>query len=432
MDKIENMDAAAAELAVHPNDLEIPDQLFMDDERLLEENANRRSHVEEGVSAEISVAGMSVKRKYTAIDPDVLYNAKRSLFDDELEPPTETTFYVEGDRIDLNDPSACTLQRMLFARIYNGLVNISKSKLNEDITDASLKHTLTQQLHRTRIRLNAIYKEGLKGQKLYLNISKAINFVLRGMEHLNSFNVLHTFSQLDPITCFLDEKTKTGLKVDRLELRKVNNSSSLVVELNYNLKFIYAGQIQSKTIQNQGEKYYIVPTSCMGNYLDELVSRLYDIIYDRTVQKIQWYMNKYPDDPAPTAPTDIFSEMDSSRNVYKTLKVAPAGQEEDRQIIDYLVQSVGREVDLKKVNLERMNVFVLTSAMYKKPNYLYAKGDDKCRLDSKILKDTDAVFLSSYVRARVMQDGTLSLQIFSRTCMYISDDPNFPPTIEGA
>ncbi|KAG8310843.1 hypothetical protein J6590_055920 [Homalodisca vitripennis] len=107
-----------------------------------------------------------------------------------------------------------------------------------------------------------------------------------------------------------------------MEVRQVNNAQSLSINLSVDVKFLFAGQFRTKAIPDQGERYYVAPTPCMGNYLDVAVTQLYDTVYDRTKEYIDEFFKRYPKDPVFT-PAGVFgdeSEAGTSKTDRATLK----------------------------------------------------------------------------------------------------------------
>lgn len=361
-----------------------------------------------------------------SVDAEELFRVRKRLFYDCLERPTKDVFFMEGERIDMNDPATCELQRALFARVYNSMSNFSKS----DIADKNL--TLQQNLRwSAALTTNRLRKLSDNAYRDYhLDVTSAVSYILRALEDIKHIRREEIVFQLVPMTCTIDQTVRERLRVNNLEVRQVNNSRSLSVNLNTDVKFLYAGTMRSKGTPDQGEKFYVAPTQCMGAYMHDAVSELYDLIYERTTEYIGNFYRRYPDgclDAFPTV-TNAFNETDT-RTVYGKQPVAQPAVANDRTTLNYLLRTVGRDVNLRKVDLDKIEVFVLTSAAKSKPKYLNAKTDRECRIECLPVADTEAVFLSSYTRARIMEDGSLYFQIYSRACVYLSDDQRFP---EGA
>lgn len=359
------------------------------------------------------------RKRKLSVNQDELSTARKRLFADDLGTRTCNIFYMEGEKIDMGDPTSCNSQRKLFARIYNAMLYFSQCMFDEK---NAIHRIMSLEAELTKKRLRKIKEEEYK--EFHMKIPKAIMYLLFALDDIKYFREENVIAQLVPVTCTIDEKIKERLDVNGLELRNVNNSVSLSVKLNLDVKLLYAGRFQVRTIQDQGEKYYVSPTACMGNYMNVVVNDLYDLIYDRTKEYITKFLQRHPDDPVNKKSADIYSEMDE-RNIYSS-KTAKCKDLENKKTLIYLLSSVGREVNLRRMDLDRSNVFVLTSAMKTKPKYLSAKSNLTFSVDSTPIVDAEAVFLSSYVRARIMEDGSLNFQIYSRTCMYMSDDPEFP------
>lgn len=366
----------------------------------------------------ITDAPRSKKRKLS-VSHDELLTARKRLFADDLGTRTCNIFYMEGERIDMRDPRSCNSQRKLFARIYNAMLYFSQCTFDEK---NAIHRIMSLEAELTKKRLEKIKEEDYND--FHMKVPKAIMYLLFALDDIKYFRQENVIAQLVPVTCTLDEKIKDRLDVNGLELRNVNNSVSLSVKLNLDVKMLYAGRFQMRTIQDQGDKFYVSPTACMGNYMNGVVNDLYDLIYDRTKEYITKFLQRHPDDPVSKKTSDIYSEVDE-RNIY-TSKSAKCKDLEDKKTLIYLLNSVGREVNLRRMDLDRSNVFVLTSAMKTKPKYLSAKSNLTFSVESTPIVDAEAVFLSSYIRARIMEDGSLNFQIYSRTCMYMSEDPEFP------
>lgn len=354
--------------------------------------------------------------KRPTVDPERLFSVRKRLFYDCMERPTDNVFYMEGERIDMQDPLTCTIQRGFFARIFNSMVNFSKSEFKEKNT---LHRNMTWEAKLTENRLKSIVASDFKDY--HLTITSAVSYILRAMEDIKHIRNDEMIFQLVPITCTIDKGVKKRLDVNNLDLRQVNNSKSLSVNLNVDVKFLYSGTIRVKTIPDQGEKYYVSPTQCMGSYMNVAVTDLYDVVYDRTKQYIKRFFERYPVDPTAVT-TDVYASGDTS---------VTSKDLNDMMILKYLLRTVGRDINLKKLDLDKIGVFVLTSSLKTKPKYLNAKdGNTVCYIDSTPKPDTEAVFLSSFTRARIMEDGSLNFQIYSRACIYMSDDQEFSELIK--
>jgi len=355
------------------------------------------------------------KRKRAGVDVAELNKVRRLLID-VPEPATKRTFSLDGEIIDLENPKTCEAQMKLFACIYNSLLVFTKSTFTpKTIIDQAMRlRALT-----VKKTLHNLTAAGYK--KYYMVITRTVLSILRDLEEMRHPDMTRTFVQLCPITCTIDENIRANLGVDKLLVRTVNKATSLSVELNHDLKFVYVGDILKKTINDIGEKYSVSPITFMGNYIDILVSDLYDIIYERTKKSVHKFFREHPNDPNIT-PIDIFSEIDSRSNYCN-----PTGahkQEEDKATLCYLLRTVGREVNLKKSNLDKVDIFVLTSTQ-KNSAYLYA-NEETAKMDKTPTENTRGVFLSSYLRVRIMEDGYLKMQIYSKTCMVIGDNDEFP------
>lgn len=363
------------------------------------------------------------KRKRCDIDPKQLSLARKRLFAGGTERRTMSTFYVEGEMVNMEDPESCADQRKLFARIFNTLLYFSQCRVDERNPE---HRGLAMQAQLTVKRLKKLMDSGFK--EYYLSITSAVIYLLRAMADIQYYNKKEVLVQFAPVTCTIDRSVQEKLNVNGLELREVNSSLSLSVNTSPDLKFLYAGQIRVKSVQDQTDKHYVSPSACMGDYMNAAIHELYDCIYDRTVQYIKSFYNRYPEDCAETkesAPCDGFAEL-AARNIYSGSNKAKAKEAKERQILSYLLRSVGREVNLKKVDLDRNSVFVLTSSVNKKQKYLRAGSDLTCSVSSTPIVGAEGVFLSSFVRTRIMEDGSLNFQVYSRTCMYICDNSEFP------
>lgn len=362
------------------------------------------------------------KRRHSEIeiDRDQLLAARRRLFAEDVERPTQDTFYMEGEKINMTDPITCTIQREFFARIFNAMWYLSQCKLDGVQNSSMRSHTEIAKNKLAKLKNNNY-------ENYHYVIPNAVSYILQGMEGIRCIKKEEFIVQLVPITCTLENELKDRLRVTGLELRQVNNSVSLSVNLNVDIKFLYAGQFSVRKIPDQGEKYYVAPTNCLGNYINEVVNELYDLVFERTKEYVDSFLKRFPERNDTVVPLqqDVYSDMES-RNYQKKKSATNTKEDNDRNALTYLLRTVGRENNIKKVDLDRMNVFVLTSSIKTTPKYLKATSDLNCSISSTPVADADAVFLSSFVRARIMEDGSLNFQIYSRTCMYLSDNETFP------
>ncbi|KAG8310849.1 hypothetical protein J6590_055926 [Homalodisca vitripennis] len=317
------------------------------------------------------------------------------------------------ERIDMEDLTTCEIQRWFFARIFNSMLYFSKCTFTEQ---NSIHRSLKWQAKLTESRLKKLQANGYKD--FHVSITSAVSYILRALEDIRYIRDDELIFQLVPNTCLIDKTLRARLKVNSMEVRQVNNAQSLSINLSVDVKFLFAGQFRTKAIPDQGERYYVAPTPCMGNYLDVAVTQLYDTVYDRTKEYIDEFFKRYPKDPVST-PVGVFGD-ESEAGTSKT----------DRATLKYLLRTVGRENNLKKLDLDKINVFALTSPVRSKNlKYLNAKEDLTFTIDTTPKNEAEAVFLSSFTRARIMDDGSLYFQIYSRACMYMSDNTEFPVTL---
>lgn len=358
-------------------------------------------------------------RKRHITDPEQLFAVRKRLFCDTSDRPTQNVFYMEGERIDMTDASTCAIQRTMFARIFNSILAFSKCNFTEKNT---MHRNLTWAVKLTESRVKKLMSNGYKDY--HLSVAATVSYILRALEDVNYVRCDEMLFQLVPITCTIDKTLKERLDINSIEVRQVNSRKSLSVNLNFDVKFVYAGQFRVKTIPEQGDKYYVAPTPFMGNYLNEAVADLYNLIYDLTKKYIKKFFKRYPTDPVASPPTDVFDES-SGRH---TGLSKPSNNRELNELLalKFLLRSVGRDVNLKRIDIDKNNVFNLTSTMKTKPKYLNIRPDQTFAIDSTPNVDAEAVFLSSYTRARIMEDGSLNFQIYSRACLYMSDDEEFP------
>lgn len=357
--------------------------------------------------------------KRPMVDPEELLKVRKRLFYEGHEQRlSEDVFYIEGERIDMSDRKKCELQYALFARIFNSMMNFSKTQFED--RNVILQQNMRWEAKFTANRLSKL--QNSKYKNYHIHVTSAVSYILRALEDIKHIRREEMIYQLVPMTCVIDDVVKKRLQVNSLELRQINNNRSLSVNLNVDVKFLYVGMVRVKTTPDQGEKYFVAPTRCMGAYIHDAVSDLYDLVYDRTKAYISGFFERYPQDP-PVGPsvTTAFEETDAFNGPTSTAK-----EQNDRVVLKYLLRAVGRGINLRKLDLDRIEVFVLTSAAKTKPKYLNARNASGCRIDNQPVVDTEGVFLSSFTRARIMEDGSLHFQIYSRASMYLSDDQEFP------
>ncbi|KAG8314178.1 hypothetical protein J6590_098342 [Homalodisca vitripennis] len=128
-----------------------------------------------------------------------LMSVRKRLFYDGPERPTTNIFYMEGERIDMEDLTTCEIQRWFFARIFNSMLYFSKCTFTEQ---NSIHRSLKWQAKLTESRLKKLQANGYKD--FHVSITSAVSYILRALEDIRYIRDDELIFQLVPNTCLID------------------------------------------------------------------------------------------------------------------------------------------------------------------------------------------------------------------------------------
>jgi hypothetical protein len=408
-----------------------------------------------------NICAAPIKRRRNAVDniPEVQKrNVRRKLFteeeeEEEKEPPaakmdeveilrmcpTVDRFVYGGEITNLRSPLPGPEGAIvILTNVYNTFLYIVRYK-STLISQQLKSRKLAIQLHTTEHSLRQLEENNYR--EAHIQLPRMVESLFSMWDYRN--NIIY-INQLRPVSCLLNKKTLLdNISFRSMEATIKNDSSYIELMFNNPYRFIFVGDAKRVGTQHDRNQVRLFPF--FGEYINKAIADMYEVMYelvskeiekakkllseaDRLEKETRNEMTNYSEHQAANFPSPLFPPPppppnNSLSSMVQFSHAKNAASKDDK------LHSFLRSIDLPLAKKDTVDIIITSGNSGKKNanadttkmSYLTVEIDEK-NPEKNCLKmvdtdiDDDSLYLSSYIRCRVLinEEGKFSLQIYTR------------------
>jgi len=416
--------------------------------RPIRNDASNGDNVQDAIQGEPDEFDGPIRKKRRYGDPGKISEARRRqvrrrLFtDDYVEMQAEVEELKRRptiDRIVVRDEILDLRQRLpgyegavaLFTNIFNTLVYIVQYKTSLSVLK---NRKLVIQLRATEHNLRQLEVKNYEGA--HIQLPRMLESIFSMLDYRNNVSYIN---QMRPVSCVLNK----DYLFERISFRSMEGTTkngSAYIELMFNIpfRFIFIGQADRK---GQYKKNTVQCFPFFGDYIDRAITDMADVLYELVSKEIKNAKMKLDEEESSNEDINVqgagvpdhsvFGSANSftSSNSLQMMEAYSKSKKNRSTADNVLLQTYLRQITLPlaKKNSENINILITSGNNGKQANdvnkisYLIVENDkeDPRRGQLKMSDEDvteDAIYLSSYIRCRVLmlEQPTFELQIYTR------------------
>lgn len=387
-----------------------------------------------------NVMAAPIKRRRSAIDGDTndeVRKVKRKLFteDDDMshqddiidklkKTPTIDQFVYKDQVVNLRGPLPdYEGAKFVLTNVFNTFVHIVCYKSSLPIPTNSM---LTIQLYTDKHDLRKLEED--RYENSHIHLPRMLETMLGLFDYRNS--PAYYINQLKPVSCLVNKRTMME-KISYRSMEATTKNGSSYIELSFNnpFRFIFFGFAHR---QGQQRPVEVGVSQFFGDYIHKTLEDMYEVLYVLVSKEIE-KAKRGVKDPEAIAAAPVGGGLQQVERAPIQGGLRDMEMYSNRNSGEPVLHGYLRQVNLPLTKKDNVNILVTSgggggggggkggkSAETAKMTYLTVEKNDKEKTGCLKLVDSEisenAVFLSSYIRCRVLiqEQSKFSLQIYTR------------------